>query len=122
MSKNTRITNYTLGAIIGLVISVWWIFMGLDFGFRFGAGFDRISYLLTLGGQRHTIMTIVTLILMVLGIVTLSLLLIHIFYLFIYSPPGLESIIFGPIVWSCIQISIIIFSYKARQELTKATM
>jgi len=111
--------------------------MGLDFGFRFGAGFDRISYLLTLGGQRHTIMTIVTLILipicarehiwgflaaMVLGIVTLSLLLIHIFYLFIYSPPGLESIIFGPIVWSCIQISIIIFSYKARQELTKATM
>ena len=137
MSKSTRITNYALGAIIGLVISIWWIFMGLDFGFKFGAGFDRISYLLTLGGHRHTIMPIVALILipicarehrwgflaaMVLGIVTLSLLLIHSIYLLICSLPGFESIVFGPIVWPVIQIPIILFSYKARQELTKATI
>ena len=63
MSKNSKITNYTLGTIIGLVISVWWIFMGLNFGFKFEAGFDRISYFLTLGGYRHTIMPIVALIL-----------------------------------------------------------
>ncbi len=137
MSKCTRITNYTLGAIIGLVISVWWIFMGLNFGFRFGAGFDRISYLLTLGGYRHTIIPIVALILIpicarehrwgflaaiVLAIVTLSLSLIHSIYMLICSPPGFESKIFGPLIWSVIQISIIIFSYKARQELTKATI
>ena len=111
--------------------------MGLDFGFKFGAGFNRISYFLTLGGHRHTIMPIVALILipicarehrwgflaaMILGIVTLSLLLIHIISLLFYRPPGFESIIFGPIVWSAIQIPIIIFSYKARQELTKATI
>ena len=111
--------------------------MGLDFGFRFGAGFDCISYLLTLGGQRHTIIPILALILipicacehrwgflaaMVLGMVTLSLLLIHIIYLLFCRPPGFESMIFGPIVWAIIQIPIIIFSYKARQELTKRTI
>jgi len=62
MSKSTRISNNTLGIIIGLVISVWWIFMGLDSGFRFEAP-DHISYLLTLGERRHTIMTILALIL-----------------------------------------------------------
>ena len=136
MSKSTRISNNALGVIIGLVISVWWIFMGLDMGFRFAAEFDNLSYLLTLGGHRHTIVPIVALILipicareykwgffvtMVLGIVTLSLLIIHCVYMLIASPPGFESIIFGPTVWAIIQIPIIIFSYIARKELTKAT-
>ncbi len=29
MSETNKITNNTLGVIIGLVVSVWWIFMGL---------------------------------------------------------------------------------------------
>ena len=136
MSKTNRITNNTLGVIVGLVISVLWIFMGLDIGFRFVAS-DCVSYVLTLGELRHTIMTILALILipicarenkwgflaaMVLGIVTLALSLSHSIYMLIATPPGFESQIFGPIAWSIIQIPIIIFSYKARQELAKATI
>jgi hypothetical protein len=134
MNNETRIKNSTLGIIIGLEISVLWIFMGLDFGFKFGAGFDNISYILTLGGYRHTILPIIALALipicareyrwgfltaMVLGIVTLSLLLIHSIYMLICSPPGFESKIFGPIVWSVIQIPIIVFGYKAARGLRK---
>jgi len=92
--------------------------------------------MLTLGDQRHTIMTILALILipicarenkwgflsaMVLVIVTLALSLIHSIYMLITTPPGFVSQIFGPTVWSIIQIPIISFSYKARQELIKAT-
>lgn len=87
MSDRFRIKNNTLGVIIGLVVSIGWIFMGLDLGFRFEAG-DTVCYWLTLGGYRHTIMTILALILvpvcalekpwgflaaMVLGLVTLTL-------------------------------------------------
>lgn len=136
MSKTNRITNNTLSVIIGLVISVWWIFMGLNTGFRFIAT-DNISFILTLGEQRHTIMTILALILipicarenrwgflaaMLLGVVTLALSLSHSIYMLIVTPPGFESQIFGPIVWSVIQIPIIIFSYKARQELIKVAI
>lgn len=131
MSKSSRISNNTLGVIIGLVISIWWIFMGLDTGFQFQAS-DHISYLLTLGEHRHTIMTVLALILipicalentwgfattMVLGIVTLTLSLSHSIYMIIAAPVGFEAKIFGPIIWSVIQIPIVIFSYKARREL-----
>ena len=136
MSKNNRITNSTLGVLIGLVISVLWIFMGLDIGFRFVAS-DRIGYILTLGEQRHTIMTVLALVLipicarekeggfitaMVLGIVTFVLSFVHSIYMLIATPPGFESQIFGPVVWSIIQIPIIIFSYKARKKLIKAAV
>jgi len=57
---------------------------------------------------------------MVLGIVTLALSLVHSIYMLIATPPGFESQIFEPTVWSIIQIPVIIFSYKARQELIKA--
>ena len=128
MHNKTRIINSTLGVIIGLEISIFWIFMGLDIGFKFGAGFDNLSYMLTLGGYRHTMLPIISFILipicareyrwgflaaMVLGIVTLSLLLIHSMYILMWSPPGCESKIFGPIVWSVMQIPIIVFGYKA---------
>ncbi|MBA7559471.1 hypothetical protein ES708_01086 [subsurface metagenome] len=62
MRKPNGITNNTLGVIIGLVVSIWWIFMGLEMGFPFGAP-DPICYALTLGGYRHTIMTILALVL-----------------------------------------------------------
>ena len=132
MKKSKKISNNTLFTIIGLVTSVWWIFMGLDIGFRFVAP-DFVSYLLTLGEYRHTIMTIAALILipfcsmgnrwgflgaMVLGSVTLILSLTHSIYMLIATPPGFESQIFGPIVWSIIQIPIIVFSYRAKKELS----
>ena len=48
MNNNTnRINNNTLIVIIGLIISVFWIFMGLDFGFAFEAG-DKVWLILTL--------------------------------------------------------------------------
>jgi len=37
MNSKARISKSALGVIIGLVVSVWWIFMGLDLGFRFEA-------------------------------------------------------------------------------------
>jgi hypothetical protein len=131
MKNKARISKNTLGVIIGLVVSVWWIFMGLDIGFRFEAG-DTVSLWLTLGGYRHTIMTIVALFLipvcalekqwgfwgaMVLGIATLALSGIHVVYMVITAPSGYESQLFGPIIWSVFQIPIIVFSHRARREI-----
>ena len=133
MNNKTKIRNSTLGVIIGLVISVWWIFMGLDIGFRFEAS-DSVSYWLTLGGYRHTIMTILALVLipacalekrwgflaaMLLGVVTLTLSVVHVVYMLITAPSGYESQLFGPIVWSIIQVPIVVFGYKARREIGK---
>ena len=132
MNNKTRIRNSTLGVIIGFVVSVWWIFMGLDSGFRFQAG-DSVSYWLTLGGHRHTIMTIVALILIpvcvlekkwgflaaiVLGIVTLTLSMVHVVYMLIAEHSGYESQLFGPVVWSIIQIPVVVFGYKAVRKGT----
>ena len=131
MKRSKKISNNILFTIIGLVTSVWWIFMGLNIGFRFVAP-DLVSYILTLGEYRHTIMTIAALILipfcsmeskwgllgaMFLGSVTLILSLSHSIYMLIATPPGFESQIFGPVVWSVIQIPIIVFSYRAKKEL-----
>lgn len=136
MDKANRITNNVLAVIVGLVVSIWWIFMGLNIDFRFVAG-DRISYMLTLGEQRHTIMTVLALILipicarenkwgflgvMVFGVVTFVMLFTHSIYMLLATPPGFESQIFGPVVWSIIQIPIITFGYRARRELSKNTI
>ena len=133
MNSKARIRNSTLGVITGLVISVWWIFMGLDIGFRFEAS-DAVSYWLTLGGYRHTIMTILALALipvcalekqwgflgaMVLGVATLALSVVHVVYMLITAPSGYESQLFGPIIWSLMQIPIILFSHRARREPVK---
>jgi hypothetical protein len=130
MNSKARIRNSTLGVIIGLVVSVWWIFMGLDIGFRFEAS-DPVSLWLTLGGYRHTIMTVLALALipvcalekrwgflaaMVLGVATLALSVVHVGTMLITAPSGYESQLFGPIVWSLIQIPIIAFSRGARRE------
>ena len=123
-----KISNNKIGVIIGLVISVWWIFVGLDSGFRFGSGFDNVSYILTLGCYRHTVMPVAALILipvcareyrwgflaaMLLGIVTLTLASTHVIYMLIAAPVGYKSLIFGPTGWSVIQILIIVYGYKA---------
>jgi DMSO/TMAO reductase YedYZ heme-binding membrane subunit len=129
MKDKARISKSALGVIIGLVVSVWWIFMGLDIGFRFEAS-DAVSYWLTLGEYRHTIMTIIALFLipvcalekrwgflgaMALGIVTFTLSVIHIVYMVLTAPAGYESQLFGPIIWSVFQIPIIVFSHRARR-------
>jgi DMSO/TMAO reductase YedYZ heme-binding membrane subunit len=131
MKSKARISNNALGVIIGLVVSVWWIFMGLDIGFRFESA-DAVSLWLTLGGYRHTIMTILALFLipvcalekrwgfwgtMVLGIATFTLSVIHIIYMVITAPSGYESQLFGPIIWSVFQIPILVFSHRARREI-----
>lgn len=133
MNNRTRIRNSTLGVIIGLEISVLWIFMGLNSGFRFEAS-DLTSYWLTLGEQRHTIMTILALILipicaleeiwgflaaLALGGVTLTLSLTHVIHMLVAAPSGFEAQLFGPIVWAIIQIPIIVFGYNAARGLRK---
>jgi len=130
MNSRARIRNSTLGVIIGLVVSVWWIFMGLDIGFRFEAS-DPVSLWLTLGGYRHTIMTMLALVLipvcalekrwgflaaMVLGVATLALSVVHVGYMLITAPSGYGSQLFGPIMWSVMQVPIIVFSHGARRE------
>ena len=114
--------------ITGLVVSVLWIFIGLDFGFSFEGPDDIIWLTLTLGGLRHTVMTILALILipicakgnkygfiaaMILGIVIFSLCFVHFGYMIFFEPEGYESKWIGPLIWSFIQIPIIFYSYKA---------
>jgi hypothetical protein len=135
MSNRTRIRNSTLAVIIALVVSIWWIFMGLDIGFRFEAP-DPICSWLTLGGQRHTIITILAMVLIPvcalekrwgflaaigLGLATLILSLVHVAYMLITAPSGYEAQLFGPIIWSLMQIPIIVFSHRARRETAKET-
>ena len=127
MNDKNRISNNTLGVIIGLVLSIGWIFMGLDIGFPFQAP-DAISLWLTLGGYRHTIVTLLALMLipmcalekrwafkatMVLGAVTLFLSVFHVGYMLIAEPPGYKSQIFGPVVWSVIQIFVVMFCHRS---------
>ena len=127
MNDEARIGRNTLGVIIGLVVSVGWIFMGLDIGFRFETS-DMVSTWLTLGGYRHTVMTILALVLIpvcalekrwgflgatALGATTLALSGVHVVYMLIAAPAGYESQLFGPVVWSLVQIPIILFSRRA---------
>jgi len=130
MNSTARIRNNTLGVIIGLVVSVGWIFMGLDIGFRFEAP-DVASLWLTLGGHRHTIATILALTLVpmcalekrwaffaavVLGAITLILSAVHIGYMLVAKPSGYESQLFGPVIWSLIQIVIVVFGQRTIRE------
>ncbi|MBN1267058.1 MAG: hypothetical protein JXA25_16320 [Anaerolineales bacterium] len=130
MNNMAGIRKNTLGVITGLVVSVGWIFMGLDTGFRFEAP-DAASLWLTLGGHRHTIATLLALTLIpvcalekrwaflaavVLGVVTLILSVVHIGYMLVATPPGYESQLFGPAVWSLIQVVIVVFGQQAIQE------
>jgi hypothetical protein len=128
MDNRTGIRNSSLAVIIALVVSIWWIFMGLDIGFRFEAP-DPICSWLTLGGHRHTIITILAMVLIPvcalekrwgflaaigLGSATLILSVVHVVYMLITAPSGYEAQLFGPIIWSFMQIPIIAFSHRAQ--------
>jgi hypothetical protein len=136
MNNRTSIRNSSLAVIIALVVSIWWIFMGLDIGFRFEAP-DSICSWLTLGGYRHTIITILAMVLIPvcalekrwgflaaigLGSATLILSVVHVAYMLITAPSGYEGQLFGPIIWSLMQIPIIAFSHRARRETAKKTI
>ena len=56
---------------------------------------------------------------MLLGIVTLVLALTHVVYMLVVAPIGYKSIIFGPAVWSVMQIPLVLFGYRAIQEVRK---
>jgi amino acid permease len=131
MSKKNNISKTVLYLIIGLVISVGFLYMGVNIGFPFGTE-DPVCLVLTLWGYRHVIIPIITLILiplcllenkgvligtLSLGIFTIFLCLAHVVYMLIANPLGFEAQIYGPTIWSIIQIPIIFFSYKARHEL-----
>jgi hypothetical protein len=54
-----------------------------------------------------------------LGGLTLTLSLIHVVHMLVAAPPGFEPQLFGPIVWSIIQIPIIVFGCLAVRGLRK---
>jgi hypothetical protein len=126
----------TLGVIVGLELSVFWIIMGLETGFAFKPT-STLSYIVTLGAHRHTIMTIAGLILIpvcareikwsflaatVLGTVTFVLTSVSVIEMLIATPPGYGGRLFGPLVWIVLQIPIILFSRRARKEASEAML
>jgi hypothetical protein len=62
MNESKRISTNALGVVIGLELGVFWILMGLETGFAFKPT-SVLSYIVTLGAHRHTIMTVAGLIL-----------------------------------------------------------
>ena len=130
MAKTQRISNNTLGVIIGLVLSVWWIFMGLVMDFPF-VPFNDLSYVVTLAGYRHAVMTIAALILipicsreyrwgflaaMILGALTFVLSLITVVNLLVSTPPDFQQTLMGPSVWLIFQVIIVVFAYRALKQ------
>jgi hypothetical protein len=130
MAENQRISNNTLGVIVGLVLSVWWIFMGLVMGFPF-VPFNYLSYIVTLAGYRHAVMSIIALVLipictkgyrwgfwaaMILGALTFVLSLITVVNLLVSAPAGFQQTLMGPSVWLIIQIPIMVFAYRALKQ------
>ena len=130
-----KILTSTLGVILGLELSVFWILIGLESGFAFEPT-GTLSYIVTLGAHRHTIMTVAGLILipicareirwgllavMILGITTSVLTSVSVVEMLIVASPGDKELLFGPLVWIVLQIPIILFSHKSRQTLSRAT-
>jgi hypothetical protein len=130
MAKTQRISNNTLGVIIGLVLSVWWIFMGLVMDFPF-VPFNDLSYVVTLAGYRHAVMTIAALVLIpicsreyrwgflaavILGALTFVLSLITVVNLLVSTPPDFQQTLMGPSVWLIFQVIIVVFAYRALQQ------
>jgi hypothetical protein len=54
-----------------------------------------------------------------LGGVALTLSLTHVVHMLVAAPSGFESQLFGPVVWSIMQIPIIVFGYKGARGLCK---
>jgi hypothetical protein len=130
MAENQRISNNTLGVIVGLVLSVWWIFMGLVMGFPF-VPFNYLNYIVTLAGYRHAVMPIIALVLipicakgyrwgfwaaLILGALTFLLSLITVVNLLVSAPAGFQQILMGPSVWLVIQVPIMVFACRALKQ------
>ena len=128
-----KITNKTLMVIIALEGLMLGIFIGLEKGYPFEPQ-STLNAIAILGGYRHTVMSVSALFLipvcareyrwgfwaaMLLGIVTLTLSLTHVIYMLVAASVGYRSLIFGPTVWSVMQIPIVVFGYRARREADK---
>ena len=109
--------------------------MGLESGFTFKPA-STLSYIVTLGARRHTIMTIAGLILipicareirwgflasMVLGLATAVLTSVSVLEMLVAPAPGDEGRLFGPIVWIALQIPVVLFSLRAQRGRAEAT-
>jgi hypothetical protein len=130
VAKTQGISKNTLGVIIGLVLSVWWIFIGLDMGFPFEP-FNDLSHIVTLVGYRHTVMTIAALVLipicareyrwgfwaaLIMGALTFVLSLITVVNLLASAPPDFQQTLMGPSVWLIFQATIVVFAYRALKQ------
>ena len=129
IKENLSQANFIV--IVGLVLSVFIIFIALDImKFPFST-YDRISYYLCLGNTRHTVGVIGTLIIiplctkkiiwgfvlaLILSTVIFILCFSHVIHMLINNPPNFTSQIHGPIIWSVVQLPVIIFSYISIKE------
>ena len=135
MNKINRISNNTLGAIIALEAIVLGIFVGLKMGFSFEPP-STLSYIATLGGNRHVVGTIAALIFipicarqtkngflaaMIFCSFTAVLTSISIIDL-LFVTPGFEAKALVPIAMLVFQILVIVFSYRAMKEITEPNL
>lgn len=125
-----KISNNTLGAIIALEAIILGLFIGLKMGFSFEPP-STLSYIVTLGGNRHIIGTIAALILIPIyakqikwgfwgGIIFVSVTIILtsisiIDLLFITTEEAAKAPV--PIIILVFQILVIIYSYRAMKEI-----
>jgi len=134
--KMNKISNNALGAIIALEGLMLGIFMGLETGFSFVPE-GTINTIATLGGNRHRLAIIVPMIfipilakqirwgflaLMIFVSITGILTTITIIDL-LFITPGSEVI--APLLSSVmlvIQILVMVFSYRAKKEMTESNV
>ena len=125
-----KISNNTLGAIIALEAIILGLFIGLKMGFSFEPP-STLSYIVTIGGNRHIIGTIAALILIPIyakqikwgflgGIIFVSVTIILtsisiIDLLFITTKEAAKAPV--PIIILVFQILVIIYSYRAMKEI-----
>jgi hypothetical protein len=135
-TKMNKISNNTLGAIIALEALVLGVSIGLEMGFSFEPQ-STLNAIATLGGNRHIVALIVPLIfipvlakqirggflaLIIFVSITGILTTITIIDL-LFITPGSEVI--APLLSSVmlvIQILVMVFSYRARKEMTESNV
>jgi hypothetical protein len=129
-NKKYRISNNTLGAIIALEAIVFGIFVGLKMGFSF-VPLSDLTYIATLGGNRHVVGTIAALIcipicvkqtkkgfLAVMTILSVTAILTSISIidaLFLTQGSGAKAPVATVMLF--FQILAIVFSYSAMKEI-----
>jgi len=135
MKRVNGISNNALGAIIALEAIVLGIFIGLKMGFSFEPP-STLSFIATLGGNRHVVGTIAALIFipifakqirggflaaMIFTPIIAVLTLVSIIDL-LFITPGFEAKAPVAIAMLVFQVLVILFSYRAWKEMTKPNL